>query len=419
MRAESKTRSIRTNIDARNTGCGIFQTIGHPRCVVERECDSGESKKRILFFSEAWGYGGIESVVMQIAEKLDGSNFDFDVYSTHDSSDCHDETIRRLHGSRYVVFSGYRPSHIVRFIASLLCFDYLLKNNSYHIVHIHAQDSRAFVLAWLSRRRGVKQVIVHSHNSDVGSSHHQIKMTLHRLLRSIFDDSSYVKYACSQDAGEHLFDGSQFTVIYNGIDVERFRYSERSRNQIRSELRIEPDVLLIGNPSRLAPAKNPQFLIDVFAAVAKLQPNSRLLLLGEGEEELNIRMSARELGIDHLLTILSPRMDVEKFYSAMDVMLFPSKYEGLALVCVEAQASGLNIVASDVISGELVVSDLIHCVSLEDPVSAWAKTICDCSATQVDRGVYCSLLSGTSFDSKTAYSVVLNRYAEVLADDGR
>lgn len=164
-------------------------------------------------------------------------------------------------------------------------------------------------------------------------------------------------------------------VIRNGIDFNRFYNLRKTREEIRKELNISEDTYLIGHVGRFTYQKNHEFLINVFDLTLKKNPNSHLLLVGEGKLKKDVERQLLELNIADKVTILSNRNDVAELMNTMDVFVFPSRWEGLGIVLIEAQVSKLNCVVSNNVPSEAFQSEYITSLSLEEDFDTWANYV--------------------------------------------
>jgi glycosyltransferase involved in cell wall biosynthesis len=162
-------------------------------------------------------------------------------------------------------------------------------------------------------------------------------------------------------------------VIYYGIDLTPFQ-NLPERTVIRAELGLPDDALVIGHVGRMEPQKNHKFLIDIAGEVNQRRPNTAVLLVGDGRLRPEIEQYATLTGVKTVFTGVRP--DVPRLLRAMDVFVFPSIFEGLGIVLVEAEAAGLPCVFSDAIPDEVeVVQPLIRRVSLDRTAAEWAETV--------------------------------------------
>lgn len=174
-----------------------------------------------------------------------------------------------------------------------------------------------------------------------------------------------------------MFDVDDTAVIRNGIDFDRFKNVAESKQEIRERLNIDRDSYVVGSIGRLTYQKNPEFVVEVFNEIIKLKDNSFLLMVGSGKKEKVVRQMIHDYGLDDKFVLLSNRSDMPEIYKAMDVFLFPSRYEGLGIVLIEAQIAGIHSIASDRVPTEAFQSDLITVLSLDDSAQIWAKACLD------------------------------------------
>ena len=186
---------------------------------------------------------------------------------------------------------------------------------------------------------------------------------------------------CSHKAVANLFgldwhSDPRWRVIYYGINLTPFQKQVDS-GFLRAELGIPKDAFVIGHVGRFAEQKNHVFLLEIAAEVAKQEPKMRLLLLGEGSLGSDIKQKVWEMGLNDRVIFAGARPDVPEIMgSIIDVFLFPSLYEGLPLVLLEAQAAGLPCIFSDVITDETdTVKPLLQRLSLSQPPSDWANAV--------------------------------------------
>lgn len=173
------------------------------------------------------------------------------------------------------------------------------------------------------------------------------------------------------------FNTDSVVVVRNGIDMKRFRNPGKSREEVRKELGIPSSSFVIGHIGRFVPVKNHSFLLSVFESVVGKNPDSRLILIGDGEDRDKVETSIKEMNLSDKVTILSNRCDTPELLGAMDVFVLPSLFEGLGISLVEAQVSGVRCVVSDRVPSEVYLSDLIVPLSLDVSPEEWADTILD------------------------------------------
>jgi len=227
--------------------------------------------------------------------------------------------------------------------------------------------------------------------------------------------------ACSEYAGRWLFgnrlyDSGRVEIINNAIDLTRFRYDHQAREAIRVELNIM-DKFVIGHVGRFMKQKNHTFLIDVFKQIHMQDSNAVLLLVGEGELEQAVRDKVERLKLADCVFFLGIRSDVHKLFSAMDVFLLPSLYEGLPVVGIEAQSSGLPIAASDTVTKEAKLTKDFMFISLEQSAKEWATRILKTHTLKplcVSRESVTEQIADAGYDIGSAAERLLHFYKKIV-----
>lgn len=352
-------------------------------------------RKRILYYSEGWGLGGIESYIMLTAASLDRGEFDFDVFCTHDWDSSHDAAIEAAGGRRFVVFEGRKPSLPVRLVASARAFRSLLASTRYDIVHINTMNGMGFIYARIAQKAGVPVRIVHSHNADFGAGSRGIKSIAHRLGKVLWSRSATARLACSQDAGVYLHDSAQFTVIRNCIDTVRFQYDECLRRQTRHALGVGEETLVFGAVGRMDQQKNPVFQVEILSSLLAHSVDAMLVLAGSGPEEGRTRQRAAELGVSDRVFFVGATTRAENFYNALDLFSMPSTFEGFGITVLEAMACGLpclvssNVPEYDFDSARIVREDIGNAVVWAERIreihTKWADTDRSEGAGEIER----------------------------------
>ena len=249
----------------------------------------------------------------------------------------------------------------------------VFQKNSYDVLWFNKTTLSSIDCLKEARKNGVKKIICHSHQSkNMGSVFTQIMHILHRGIVGKYVD---YKVACSKNAAVYFYGKkvNDVKIFSNAVDIERYEPNEEIRNRKRKELGIR-DKFVIGNVARFAKEKNHKFLIEIFAEICKTE-DAILLLCGEGPLWTEMKNYAWQIGIGEKILFLGMRTDIPEILQAVDVVVFPSLFEGLPFSLVEAQAAGIPCVISNTISRETQITDLVHFMNLEDSVEAWRKEI--------------------------------------------
>ena len=331
-------------------------------------------KRRICCFCELWESGGIESFLNVVLCNIDLSQFEVDVVAAKISESIFTEGLK-ARGVNFIELSGKTRSP-----KNHKLFARLLKERNYHVVHFNLFQSFALYYVRQARLAGVPVRLAHAHNTDLRQSPTKwLKLIINSLSRSIWQNEMTHRLACSDAAARFIFGRPADEIIKNGIHPEKFLYSPEDRARIRAELEVGEGVIF-GHVGRLCWQKNQEFLLSVQAEILKKLPDSKLLLVGEGDMLDSLKERARELGVDSSVIFYGVSRDIPALMSAMDVFLFPSNMEGLGIVAIEAQASGLPTLCSDRVPPEAFATPLAESISLSDGEKKWAKAALDALA---------------------------------------
>lgn len=238
--------------------------------------------------------------------------------------------------------------------------------NKYDIVHIHGNSGTMAIEVLLCKFYGVKKIIVHGHNTKT------LHPIVNQLLKGIMLKFADINLACSEDVGKWLYKGRKYLVLNNAIDIPKFKYNDENRAVLRKKYNIGNEVL-VGHIGHFNKQKNHSFLIDVFYEYLTINPNAKLVLIGNGSGYNNIKEKVRCLKIESKVLFLGYLNDPYKYYSMMDILLFPSLHEGLPIVTLEAQAAELPILASTAVTKEAICTNLFYQKSLSCGKGSWAK----------------------------------------------
>lgn len=326
------------------------------------------SPVRILQISYSMDLGGAETLIMNIYRNIDRSKLQFDFLLHSDKKSACDDEILALGGRIYRIprFLGYN-----KFSYDKALTTFLIEHPEYKILHDHLMDSASETFR-VAKKLG-RITISHSHTA-------QNALSISNIIRSFFRRNicKYTDYrfACSEEAGKWMYrDNGSFTVVRNGIETSKFRFSKEKRLKHRKELDINDDVRSVVHVGRFVQEKNHKRIISIFKEITALNENSLLILIGEGPLKKDIEKQVEKLDLKDKVMFLGARKDVNELLSAFDVFLLPSLFEGLPLTLVEAQASGLACVFSDSLTKETrLINTLINPVSLEDSDRVWAET---------------------------------------------
>ncbi|WP_143882096.1 glycosyltransferase [Bifidobacterium longum] len=315
--------------------------------------------------------GGVEATVLNHYRHIDRSQVQFDFVVLEDSTVVPTDEITALGGRVFFVPTYKRLSQYLRDC------ERLFREIKPVIVHSHVNALSVFPLM-AAKHAAVPVRIAHSHSTS--NPREYAKNTVKIVLKPFATVYPTHYAACAMHTARWLFgkklaDSGKVRIIHNAIDPNAFRFNKTVRDTVRKELGVQPDQLVIGQIGRLCFQKNPLFTLDVFSKLLRKQSDAVLVFIGDGEMREQVEARIHELGIENSVRLLGVKQDVSKFYQALDVLMFPSTYEGLGMVAVEAQAAGLPVLASSFVPQEAaLIPELMAFLSLRDP-NGWVNAL--------------------------------------------
>ncbi|MDP4083167.1 MAG: glycosyltransferase family 1 protein [Bacillota bacterium] len=362
---------------------------------------------RILHVVVNMNRGGAETLIMNLYRNIDRTKIQFD-FLTCKKGDF-DQEINRLGGKVYRIPYVTDIGHF-QYLKRLN--EFFLINNHYKIVHSHMDRMSGFVL-WAAKKAGISHRISHSHNT---SSEGGLAVRTYKWFAGQFIIPNATNlFACSSDAAKWLFKerSNSSIILKNGIESNRFEFSQGIRNQVRDELQLSPHTFVVGHVGRFNVQKNHSFLLDIFADFHRKHSDSILLLIGDGELKREIEKKIRNLNLVGRVKLLGVREDIYKILQAMDVFVFPSIHEGLPVSLIEAQGAGLPCIISDKISSEADLGmGLVQYFSLGDK-NNWVSKLTKIASKHIDRLSVSHLLAKRGFDIREAANYLEQFYSKI------
>lgn len=339
--------------------------------------------KVLEIFAEPISNGGQESIVMNVLKAIDRTDMIIDVATPYYcDNNYYKDIIKQISGKLYCWELPFRPGKS-RFFYIKLVREFL-NRHPYDVIHIHSGSVSALAyMAYAAKKAGVKKIVVHSHASGTENIKHFV---LKKLMGPIFLISATDYCACSVLAADFKFPHSvvkkKCNIIKNGIDTSLFKYNKGTREEIRKNLGISETTFVVGHVGRFSIEKNHVFLVNVFAEIKKQNVDSKLILIGSGEEEENIKNKIEQFGLKENVIFVGNVNDVYNYMQAMDVFVQPSLFEGFSIVALEAQGVGLPVVLSDIIPKEVAITDNVQYIPLESSYKEWADKIIKCKGLE-------------------------------------
>ena len=360
---------------------------------------------RILQCVNQMNRAGLETMLMNSYRRMDREQIQFDFLTHRAFSGDYDEEILALGGRIYRAPRLYPWNYPAYFFWMRRFFR---EHPEYTVIHSH-MDAMSFLPLLAAKRAGVDVRIAHSHSTDMDLDW---KYPLKQLFRRGLPAVSTHRLACSREAGMFLFGNHDFQLLPNGIDGDAFRFDPAARQRLRRELELEGK-FTVGHVGRLTYAKNQEFLLRVFRELLG-QTDGVLLLVGTGEKEAFLKAQAKKLGISDRVRFLGNREDVAALYSAMDVYVMPSRYEGFPLAVMEAQMAGLPCFLSHRMTGAVDFTGGCTFLPLAAGEQHWAEAICEARGKRYPVAD-CPMDSRRTAETMTALYTMLAQKKEKLS----
>ncbi len=328
---------------------------------------------KILIFGMTENPGGVESFLMNYYRHLDKTKFQFDFLCNSYEKVAYEDEILELGGKTF--HFPARSQNIMAYREKLEEF-FKKRSSEYHAIWVNVCSLANIDYLKLAKKYGISKRIIHSHNSQNMDS--KLRGILHLINKNVIGRYATHYWACSKEAADWFYNKElqkDVVIIHNAIDVERMAFDSMKRKKIRESLGWE-NKFVIGNIGRLHFQKNQMFILEIFYEVLKQLDSARLILVGQGEDEAELKKRVEELEIGKYVYFAGIQYDIAGRLSAFDLFLFPSKFEGLSIVALEAQANGLIVLASKgVIPEDVCINDNFEFYSLRKSAVEWASKI--------------------------------------------
>lgn len=322
---------------------------------------------RVLQAVNIMDRAGLETVLMNYLRAIDRERVMFDFLTHRPDKGAYEDEITALGGRIYRMPRLY-PQNLPAYSRAMRTF--FAEHPEYVIIHSHIDAMSLFPLRE-AKRAGIPVRIAHSHSAGLESDR---KKPLKLLYRRFLPGAATELCACGRSAGEFLFGRRPFEVIPNAVDAKRFAFREERREKTRAALGLG-DSFVVGMVGRFSPVKNHAFALEVLRELLRREPNSRLLLAGEGETREAVLRRAKEDGLAERIVAPGVLEDMPAAYAAMDALMMPSLFEGLPGAAIEAQLSGLPCLLSDRVTKEADLGGEVRFLPLERPATDWAEAL--------------------------------------------
>lgn len=329
-----------------------------------------DSKIKVAQVINKMDLGGIETFLINLCRNIDKQKIQIDFIFFDENPGIYDSEIIKLGGNiHYVPIKNGVISH-------LLSLKRILKKEKYDVIHAHSSFYNGIILlaALLAK---VKLRISHAHGTGDNKKQNLSRRAYTHFSKLLIRMCANVLCACSEEAGKFLYGKNikKLNVIENGIDVNKFKYNENKRNELRKKMCVDYDKIIIGHVGRFSKEKNHKFILDIFSKLNAVNSNTELWLIGDGILYNQIEYEIEKNNMKSKVKMFGNIIDIENYLSAIDVFIFPSIHEGFGISLIEAQCSGLKCVVSNSISELAIINSNVVKLSLTDSEDRWISEL--------------------------------------------
>ena len=367
-----------------------------------------QEKIKILMVLGNTRRGGTQAFIMNVLRNIDRVRFQIDFALNLDFEGGWGPEMKSL-GSNIFIMPVFKVYNWITFAKTWESF---LSEHHYDIIHGHTTNSAGVYLK-IAQKKGCK-TIAHIHSTGYRGN------VIEKLTKKLFSRlaKKYADYwfACSPMAAEMLFGDEykkypRYYEMPNAIDVRRYRFDPVSRNKIRKEIGLTDENILCGHVGTFSTPKNHTHTLRVFCEILKQRPTAKLLLIGEGNLKDAIHAQAKNLGIFDKIIFKCNLGNVNEYLMAMDLFIFPSLFEGFGMVSLEAQATGLNVIQSNVVPKETLLTECVKPLPLSLSPVEWAYE--GLKMEPRDRASVNEVIASTKYNLKHTVDLISRLYTEM------
>lgn len=367
-------------------------------------------KIKVLMVLGSTNMGGAQMFILNLLRNMDLTHYQVDFVVNFDERDggIGKEVVEL--GCNIYKLPYFKVYNYISFVKA---WEKFLQEHHYDIIHGHSTNSAPIYLS-TAKNFGIITV-AHCHSAGFRGNLIQriLKKYLTKQIKSVAD----YWFACSAIAAQHLYgkgyrNYQRYYDIPNAINVEKYRYDENIAKNIRFHLNISDDILLYGHVGSFTTPKNHQYLLEIFKEILNTNPNARLLCCGDGPLRENVIEKAKSLSILDKIIFTGNVKNIHEYLMAMDALIFPSLFEGFPISIIEAEATGLPIVMSDVITTEVDLTNLIHRLPLNHSPAKWAKELS--KLVSLNRTSYNRIIAESKYNMQTCAKMIEALYVEML-----
>ena len=361
-------------------------------------------KIKVMHVIASLDIAGAETLLLNIFKRINKEKFEFYFLCYGNKKFDYEEEIVK-YGGKIVKIDKPSDVGFVKFFKEICK---VFKKEKFDIVHAHTFYNSGVIML-IAFLFGIKKRIVHAHTVDIEKNNKIKKKFYKKISKYLINIFANVFIACSKESAKSLFINKKVNIISNGIDIEKFTYDKNTRNKLRDKMCISEDTIVIGNVARFFESKNHKYMVKVFKEYIKINSDAILLLIGNGPLKDYIKKKVLNYGIDKNVVFLDATSNVNELYNIMDVFLFPSLFEGLGIVLIEAQTNGLKCLISDTIPKEVEITNNIIFFELEKSPKEWAKKLYNIN---LNRKQETKLIKESGYDINKTINIIEILYSD-------
>lgn len=331
------------------------------------------NKKKVLIVIQQLRRGGIEIAAVNFASHLSSDKYEFTYYLQKLESEQDKELTEIVEKSSSKII--IKPESANNYIEKYKDIKRVMNETHYDIVHSHVMFYNGLIML-AAKKCGVPKRVSHSHGIKWNHTETLPFKIYRNVMRRLINRYATDKLACSTQAGEYMYGKAEYEkngcFLANGVETDKYEISSKFRSEKRAEFGIN-NALLIGHIGTIYRIKNQTFLVEIFAEILKKNPNSKLILVGEELERDKVEEKAKGLNVLDKIIFTGSRNDIPELLQAMDIMIFPSLFEGLPVSLIEAQAARLPCLISDRVTSEVKYNENVDFLPLENSPERWAE----------------------------------------------
>lgn len=368
------------------------------------------NKKKICIYCDTWKQGGIEAFLAETLLHMDIKGLSFRLVCAEKFGSRFDTQLKEKGFLIQALLSRHGTSALGKTLKTAIPLARLCKTEGIDVVHLNIFHGVSLIQAFVLKLYGVRCVVVHCHGAGLRESKYKkLKLLGHGICKRLFLWAADERWAASRQAAKFLFGGKSVRIVPNGINIQRFCFDPKKREELREKLQVG-DKLLLGCVGRMDSQKNQQFLLTLLVQAKELGCNVKLLFIGDGIDRIHLEERTKELGLCEDVIFGGNSNCVNEWMCAMDILLIPSTSEGFGITAIEGQASGLRVICSTGVPEEVRLSEVIQFLPLSD-MKQWIEAIMTLPAN--DRVAINKQIQNSSYNIERSSALVRDLYLRI------